>query len=121
MLLISFFIIGVFPGITRGDQFEIIPYLGVRGEYNDNIFFAENSNDAVDDYILTIIPGVVLTDRTERFNSRFIGQVAPFYYKYNPEFDAVDQDYRGRIEYQFTPRFYGRADAFYGTGYSRHY
>ena len=100
------------PGVY-GDEFQIRPFIAVRGEYDDNIFFAANSNDAVDDYILTIRPGVVLTDRTERLNARLSGQVAPFFYNDNSDLDAVDQDYRGRIDYQFTPRFYGGADAFY--------
>lgn len=94
-----------------GDQFEIKPYISVRGEYNDNIFF--NPDDEVDDYILTIAPGIVLSNRTERLNARLNGRVAPFFYQDNSDLDEVDQDYRGRINYQFTPRFFGGADAFY--------
>jgi opacity protein-like surface antigen len=39
--------------------------------------------------------------------------VAPFFYADNSEFDDVDQDYIGRFDYQFTPKFNGRADAFF--------
>jgi len=111
--LITFFGIILLPGITRGDDFQIRPDITVRGEYSDNIFFAADSKDAVDDYTLTIRPGIVLTDRTERLNARLSGHVAPFFYKDNSELDDIDQDYRGRIRYQFTPRFSGSADAFY--------
>ena len=98
---------------AHADQFQIRPFIAVRGEYNDNIFFSPNSNDAENDYILTIRPGIVLSDRTERLNWLLRGQVAPFFYKNNSDLDDVDQDYRGRIRYQFTPRFYGEGDAFF--------
>jgi len=93
------------------DQFEVKPYLAVRGEYNDNIFFIPE--DEVDDYILTIKPGIEFTERTERLEAKLSGEVAPFFYADNPDLNDVDQDYRGRIGYQFTPRLNGRADAFF--------
>jgi hypothetical protein len=96
---------------ARGDQFEINPSLTVRGEYNDNIFFS--SEDEEDDYILTIKPGIELIQRTERFEGMLSGEVAPFFYADNSDLDDADQDYRGRVRYQFTPRFTGRADGFF--------
>ena len=111
--LITFCGIILLPGITFGDDFQIRPDITVRGEYSDNVFFSANSSDAVDDYTLTIRPGIVLTDRTERLNARLSAHVAPFFYMDNSDLDDIDQDYRGRIGYQFTPRFFGNADAFY--------
>jgi hypothetical protein len=111
--LIGMLILGLLLPDAHADQFEIRPYLAVRGEYNDNIFFNPDSNDAEDDYILTIKPGLEITDRTERLSARLRGQIAPFFYKDNSDLDEVDQDYRGRISYRFTPRFSGEADAFY--------
>lgn len=96
---------------AHGDEFQIKPYVAVRGEYNDNIFFT--SEDPVDDYTLTIKPGVELIDRTERLDSKLTGEIAPFFFAHNSDLNAVDQDYRGRIGYQFTPRFSGRTDAFF--------
>ena len=46
------------------DDFNFTPSLGVRGEYNDNIFYT--SNNAEDDSITTIIAGLELINRTER-------------------------------------------------------
>jgi hypothetical protein len=92
-------------------QFAIRPSLAVRGEYNDNIFFT--SEDEVDDYILTIRPGIEITERTERLDAKLSGYVAPFFYEDNSDLDEVDQDYRGRIGYQLTPRFSARADAYF--------
>ena len=113
ILLNSLFIISFFPGVTSGDQLQVEPYLVVRGEYDDNIFFAADSDNAETDYILTIRPGILLTDRTERLNATLRAEVTPFFYKDNSDLDDVDQNYRGRIAYQFTPKFYGGADAFY--------
>jgi hypothetical protein len=95
----------------HADQFEIMPYLVVRGEYNDNIFFV--SEDEEDDYILTIKPGVEVIERTERLDAKLTGEVAPFFYAHNSNLNDIDQDYRGRIGYRFTPRFNGRADTYY--------
>lgn len=63
--------------------------------------------------ILTIKPGIELIERTERLDAKLSGEVAPFFYADNSDLNDVDQDYRGRIGYQFTPRFNGRADAFF--------
>ena len=41
----------VFPKIAPADQFEISPYIALRGEYNDNIFF---SDDEIDDFAVLI-------------------------------------------------------------------
>ena len=71
--LIGMLILGLWLPDAHADQFEIRPYLAVRGEYNDNIFFNPDSNDAEDDYILTIKPGIEITDRTERLNARLRG------------------------------------------------
>jgi hypothetical protein len=109
-------LIGVFVGLivlteVRADMFDLRPYLAVRGEYNDNIFFS--SEDEVDDFIFTIKPGLEIIERTERLDAKLNAQVAPFYYADNSDLDDVDQDYIGRIGYQFTPKFIGRADAFF--------
>lgn len=104
-------IVGVSLPAAHGDQFEIKPSLAVRGEYNDNIFLI--ADDEVDDYILTIMPGIELIERTERLDMKLSGELAPFFFADNPDLDDVDQDYIGRIGYQFTPRFSGRADAYF--------
>jgi hypothetical protein len=109
--LIVMIIVGVSLKAARGDDFQIKPYVAVRGEYNDNIFFI--SEDEVDDYILTIKPGIELIERTERLEAKLSGEVAPFFFADNSDLNDVDQDYRGRVGYQFTPRFTGRADAFF--------
>jgi hypothetical protein len=101
--------VGLTP--AHGDEFALTPSVAVRGEYDDNIFYT--SEDEESDYILTITPGLELKERTERLKLKLSGEVAPFFYQDNTDLDEVDQDYRGRVDYQFTPRFNGRADVFY--------
>jgi hypothetical protein len=96
---------------VRADIFELKPSIAVRGEYNDNIFYIPENE--VDDYILTVKPRLELIQRTERLNAKVSAQVAPFFYQDNSDLDDVDQDYIGRVDYQFTPKFNGRADAFF--------
>ena len=104
-------ILGYLLSDACAGQFEIRPYTSVRGEYNDNIFYDPDEEE--DDYILSIRSGITLTQRTERLDARLSGQITPFFYQDNSRLDDVDQDYRGRINYQFTPRFFGGADAFF--------
>ena len=111
--LIVFCVLSLTLADVNADDFQIRPYIAVRGEYDDNIYFDADSDNAEEDFILTIKPGIVLTNRTERLNARLSGQVAPFFYKDNSDLDDVDQDYRGRISYRFTPRFSADADAFF--------
>jgi hypothetical protein len=93
---------------VSGDELEINANLAVRGEYDSNIFWAPRNKQS--DYILTIKPGLDLIERTERLDLKLSAEVAPFFYQDNPDLNEVDQDYRGRIGYQITERFTGRAD-----------
>ena len=96
---------------SYGDDFKLIPSVAVREEYNDNIFYS--SSDEVDDFITTVTGKLEISQRTERLDLNLTGLVAPFWYADNSELDEIDQDYRGRIDYQMTPRSSGRADAFF--------
>ena len=97
------------------DDFQIIPSLAVREEYNDNIFFAEQ--DEVDDFITTISPGLKVIERTERFDGRLSGTVAPFFYADNSDLDDVDQYYKGAFDYQVSPRLDVGANAGFTIDY----
>ena len=47
-------------------EFNLIPSLAVREEYNDNIFFSYS--DTIDDFITTVSAGLELTERTEQLD-----------------------------------------------------
>ena len=61
---------------AKADDFEIIPSVLVREEYNDNIFFTKN--DKIDDFITTLAGSLELIERTERVNANLYGRVARF-------------------------------------------
>lgn len=98
---------------TRGDELKLTPFVALRQEYNDNIFFTES--DETDDFIATISPGLELVERTERLDTRLSAQINNIIYYDNNELNSVDQDYTGQVRYRMTPRMDVSAEA----GYTR--
>jgi hypothetical protein len=92
----------LFCKIARADDFQIIPSLSARQEYNDNIFLSEA--DTIDDFITTLSGGLEVIERTERLDSSLSARVARFFYADNTELNEIDQFYRGRINYRMTPK-----------------
>ena len=76
-------LICVSPDMVSADEFKLIPSIGIREEYNDNIFYS--SNDTVDDFITTIRLGLELIERTERLDLNLSATVSPFF---SPLFDS---------------------------------
>ena len=96
---------------AKADEFEIIPSVVVREEYNDNIFFTKD--DKIDDFITTLAGSLEVIARTERLNANLFGRVAPFWYADNSELDETDWQVQGSGDYEFTPRFKAGASAGY--------
>lgn len=88
---------------AKADEFEIIPSVLVREEYNSNIFFTKD--DKTDDYITTLAGSLEMVERTERLDANLYGRVAPFWYADNSDLDDTDWLVRGRGDYLFSPRF----------------
>lgn len=93
----------IFCKIARTDDFQIIPSLSARQEYNDNIFLSEE--DTIDDFITTLSGGLEVIERTERLDSSLSARVAPLFYADNTELNEVDQFYWGQINYRMTPNW----------------
>ena len=110
-VIVFLVIILTWAGQLPADEFQIIPSLAVREEYDDNIFYS--SSDKEDDFVTTVAGKLELIERTERLHLNLSGRVAPFWYADNSDLDEVDQDYRGRISYQLTPRTIGRSDGYF--------
>lgn len=106
-LYLSIFI----TGQVWADGFNLIPSIALRQEYNDNIFFTESAE--IDDFITTVSPGLEIEQRTERLDARVSGRVDGLLYFDHDELNDLDQNYAGRVEYQFTPRMRGSVDASY--------
>jgi len=91
--------------------------MGVRQEYNDNIFF--DADDAESDFITTGIFGVDLGYVVERLQAHAIGHWEGYTYQDNSDLDDVDQDYRLTLDYRFTPRLKGGLSGAYIRDFRR--
>lgn len=86
-----------------GDEFKLIPSVGVKEEYNDNIFYSEK--DRVDDFITTLTPGLELVNRTEKADVNLLARIDVLRYADTRELDHIDQNYSGRLRYSLHPNW----------------
>ena len=96
-------------GSAFGYELKVVPSIALREDFNDNIFF--DVNHPVDDFTTTIQAGLKITDRTEVLDSELMALISPFFYHDNDDLNDIDQEYRGRFDYQFAPRFGMSANA----------
>jgi hypothetical protein len=99
------------PAQTGADDFKLIPSIAIKEEYNDNIFFDDGNEE--EDFITTISPGLKLSNRTERLNAGLSARFDGISYSDNNDLNAIDQDYKGNLDYQLTPKTGVTADAGY--------
>lgn len=93
------------------DDFNVVPSLGVKSEYNDNIFYSDKKTG---DLRTSIIPGLEIKERTERLDSSLLATLKGITSLKNSRFDAVDYSFYGRMAYLYTPRSTVSANALYG-------
>lgn len=86
----------------RAEESNIIPFLELREEYNDNIFFSVE--DTVSDLITTVSPGIDFERRTERLNAVVTGKLNQLLYLDNSALNATDVYFLGSVGYRKTPR-----------------
>jgi len=101
----------LWPKIASADGFNLIPSIALREEFNDNIFFSVE--DEVDDLITTISAGLDIVEKSERTDSYLKVRLDDNIYADNDDLNAVDQYYLGRLDYNFTERLSGLANAGY--------
>lgn len=94
-----------------GGDFWLMPSVGIRQEYNDNLFF--DTSNKMDDYVTTLIGALELQQKTERLDLNVRGEVDPRFYADNAKLDAVDQSYRAKGSYRLTPRLSASGSATY--------
>lgn len=85
------------------DEFKLTPSLAVKEEYNDNIRYTSTNTDK--DFISTISPGLVLTNRTERTAFSLLGRLDHRLYSSNRDLEDTDQYYEVSGEHALTERF----------------
>jgi Putative beta-barrel porin 2 len=106
-------LMSISPDIGNAGGFKLTPSVGVKGEYNDNLFF-DDVNE-IDDYITTLFGGLALMNRTERLDLNLSARLDGVMYADNDDLDDVDQFYTGRIGYRISERVRLGADAGYSV------
>ncbi len=85
---------------AAADDFMVIPYIAVKGEYNDNIFF--DTTDEEEDFVTIISPMLTLHNRTEVVKLSLSARYDENIYSNNSKLDASDQYYKAALNYQLT-------------------
>ena len=88
---------------AAGDELQVTPSLELKQEYNDNIFVSSVTKKA--DFISTLSPGIEFSDKTERLDTGVTARMNGLVYAREDGLNSVDQAYRGRLRYLFTPLF----------------
>ena len=86
------------------DEFKITPSLHLKNEYNDNIFFDDEDDENIDDYIVTLSPGLKVSDRIDRLSTYISSRFDFIKYDENFDLDDTEQFYDGNFRYRITPR-----------------
>jgi hypothetical protein len=92
------------------DDFNMVPSLGVKSEYNDNIYYSENKTG---DLRTSIMPGLELRERTERLDTGLLAKLKGIKSLKNSRFDTVDFRFDGSLAYILSPRWTASAAAEY--------
>lgn len=93
------------PKLSAAAEVSFVPGITLATEYEDNIDFNSNSNDAKDDFAGSAIPNARLRYRTERLDLN--GNASLDFKKYlnDTEYDRTNQLYAIRTKYQAQPRW----------------
>jgi hypothetical protein len=109
IVLVILLSLAALPAGTKADEFKLTPVISVRQEYNDNVFF--DTSHEKSSFITRVRPGLEMSDRTERLDLKLAGYATPFFYWDESDLNSVDQEYRGSVSYQLSPRLSVGADA----------
>lgn len=93
------------------DGDSLVLSLGLKEEYNDNIFFTDE--EEVDDFITTVSPGIELRRKYERVSASLKGLLDASLYSENSDLNDVDQNFNGDFLYLLTQRLSFSAGASY--------
>jgi len=91
-----------FSGGALADEFKLTPSLGLKEEYNDNLFFT--GSDRTKDFTTTISPGLDLINKTETLDLNLVARLDILRYVSNKALNDVDNYSRGRLRYSLNPR-----------------
>jgi hypothetical protein len=95
----------LFPMSPIAGIVEFIPELRIATEYDDNIRFRSNSNDADDDFAARVRPSIKLNYTTELFKFNSLAEIDEKRYFNQTDYDRTNQFYHIGAEYQAHPRW----------------
>lgn len=91
------------PAAAGAYDFRLTPSVGVREEYNNNLFFSETGRE--EDWLLTVSPGVDASWKTERTEAGFGARLEWQDYQDNSDLDATDYSLSGRFSHRLSTEF----------------
>jgi hypothetical protein len=95
---------GLFSGPAWGEDFDIIPSLTMKEEYNDNVYFA--TTPRVHAYLTIASPKLELVKKDERTDASLsirLSEIIDSEHE-GKTITALNQDYQGRASYLLDPR-----------------
>jgi hypothetical protein len=95
----------------RAAEFNLVPSVSLRQEYNSNIDLDSSKNKAQDDFVTKVIPRLRSTLRNERLSVGVSAQAVPTLYWKEEDRSDVDFHGSGEVSYAVTPRLSSSADA----------
>ena len=102
------------PWHAWGDDFSLVPSLGVKGEYNSNILLVTEAAGVKKDFVSIVSPGIQMVDRTGRLDTDLSAHLDRLDYSKHHYLSATNHAYSGKFSYRATPLFNISA----GGGYS---
>jgi len=91
------------PAAAGAYDFRLTPSVGVREEYNSNVYFTRD--DERDTWLTTVSPALEMSWRTERLDASLEGAGYRRTYSEDSDLDAFDSAVRGRFAWKFSPEF----------------
>lgn len=98
-------LLGMLHHAAHAGEFNLVPSITARQEYNSNINLEARSKRAEDDFVSKIIPRLRSTYRTERLTLGFSAEAVPTLYWKNDRRNAVDYSGGGELKYALSPRW----------------
>ncbi|MCJ7601133.1 MAG: hypothetical protein MUO63_06450, partial [Desulfobulbaceae bacterium] len=109
--LLSFLLLAAQDGMA--DDFRVIPNASIREEYNDNIFFSDDTEQ--DDFITTASVGLEMRERTELLTANLVTRFDGLAYADYNELNDIEEYYKGSLKYQLNQSVRLSADAGYSV------
>jgi hypothetical protein len=96
---------------AQANEKKVTPSLGVREEYNDNLFMTPDNR--THDTITTFSPGLAYSQRSERSQFDLQSRIDSVRYAERNDLDSTDKEVKGNVGYSLSELFWLGADGFW--------